>query len=250
MSPFHLHLSGTPGRPRILWLHGFLGDGSDGTALLAPLADRFEICAPDLPGHGNTPPAPRSETLRHIAGLAAGCALAAGYSMGGRLLMMAAARHPESTPPLLLESAHLGYADPAERAARRALDADRAATLRRIGLAAFLKEWYRLPLWATLPAPPERRGDPETLAAALETFSTGNQPDLRPWLRHCPRPVLWLAGGEDPAYKEQALWVAARVPRATVRILPGCGHNLHLEQPALWRECLLEFQSAPSQHEQ
>lgn len=250
MSALHLHFSGTPKRPRLLWLHGFLGDGCDGTALLAPWADHFEICCPDLPGHGQSPLLSLSDTLHQIAGLAASSTLAIGYSMGGRLLMMSAARHPGNFQKLVIESAHTGLANPADRAARRAVDAERAARLRRQGLTAFVEDWYAQPLWATLSAPPARRGDPETLAAALETFSTGNQPDLRPWLARCNSPILWLAGAADPAYKEQAHWVDTHISRARVVVVPGCGHNIHLEAPDLWRKHVMDFLTQEQQREQ
>ena len=57
-------------------------------------------------------------------------------------------------PPLVLESVGLGPADDNERAASARRDAANAARLRADGLAAFMEEWERLPLFATQRALP------------------------------------------------------------------------------------------------
>ncbi len=228
-------------KPRGLWLHGFLGDGAEGESFLGPLLDEYEIVCPDLPGHGKTDPMPLSETLAGIAELAEGRDFAAGYSMGGRLLMMAASRHPHAFRHLILESASPGYASEAERAERRRMDAQRAERLRNEGVEAFCKWWYAQPMWRTLPAPPLRHGNAAHLAGALETFSTGQQPDLRPWLMRCTSRILWLAGERDTRYVEEARWVARHVGAARVRLVPGCGHNIHAEAPERWQGAVQQF---------
>jgi len=252
---------GTPGQPRQLWLHGFLGRGENWRETLSPWAGRFEFLCPDLPGHGATPWTGEglSPTLAAIASLAKDCTLAGGYSMGGRLLMMAAARHPDAFRSLVVESASLGYADPTERASRRELDRSRADRLREIGLADFVRDWYAAPSWTSMREDPLRfaavladrsRGDASALAAALETFGPGHQPDLRQWLRYTHLPILWLAGGRDSTYVAEAEDVRQRMPRVRVAILPGAGHNAHLEQAETWRSAVHGFFQAqpPKDH--
>jgi 2-succinyl-6-hydroxy-2,4-cyclohexadiene-1-carboxylate synthase len=236
-----MNLSDTRG----LWLHGFLGEGDEGRGLFPPEDGIVpaDILCPTLPGHG-APPEPirsLSETLDHIARLASGRDWAAGYSMGGRLLMMAAARHPDAFSTLILESASLGYADPDTRAARRALDQERADRLRSVGLPAFTDWWYTLPLWKGSSPPPERSGDPEALAGALTAFSSGHQPDMRTWLRTTPCRILWLAGERDHTYVDQAKEVERIAPRVYVARIPDAGHNVHHDQPDRWREAVIPF---------
>ncbi|MCC5843128.1 MAG: alpha/beta fold hydrolase [Verrucomicrobia bacterium] len=242
---------------RGIWLHGFLGEGSDGSKLFATdsRTGRQDILRPTLPGHGSPaePICSLSQTLDHIARLASGRDWAAGYSMGGRLLMMAAARHPDAFSTLILESASLGYADPAARAARLALDQERADRLRSIGLPAFTDWWYTLPLWDGSSPPPERHGDPEALAAALTTFSSGRQPDMRTWLRTTSCRVLWLAGERDRAYAKQSKEVERIAPRVYVVRIPDAGHNIHRDQPDRWHEAVRNFLISslhPNQKEQ
>jgi pimeloyl-ACP methyl ester carboxylesterase len=47
-------VAGTPGAPKLLLLHGFPSAGHMFRDLIPPLADRFHIIAPDLPGFGNS----------------------------------------------------------------------------------------------------------------------------------------------------------------------------------------------------
>jgi 2-succinyl-6-hydroxy-2,4-cyclohexadiene-1-carboxylate synthase len=231
---------------RGLWLHGFLGDGREGNRLCSKGsldALREDIFCPTLPGHGLPPEAclSLSDTLDRIAEWAHGREWAAGYSMGGRLLMMAAARHPDAFSTLILESASLGYSDPEARKARREVDRDRADRLRAMGLPDFTEWWYALPIWKGSSPPPIRQGDPESLARALTTFSSGHQPDMRNWLRSTSCRILWLAGERDRGYVEQATEVSRIAPRVSVRIIPEAGHNIHHDQPDLWRDAVQSF---------
>lgn len=230
---------------RGLWLHGFLGNGDDGKDLFAPWAlnTDCEILCPTLPGHG-LPPQPAAsltDTLEQIAAHAQNCDWAAGYSMGARLLMMAAARHPDAFSTLILESAALGYSNPTTRETRRTLDQERAEHLRRDGLPAFTTWWYSLPLWKGSSPPPARQGDPEALANALNAFSTGRQPNMRMWLRTTSCRILWLAGEHDSAYVEQANHVTLFAPNVLVNIIPNAGHNVHHDQPDPWRNVVHTF---------
>lgn len=238
---------------RGLWLHGFMGHGAEGDALFADWKPHgVDVLCPTLPGHGFPAQPARSltATLDWIAALAAERDWAAGYSMGGRLLMMAAARHPEAFSTLILESASPGYAHPAERKTRRGVDQQRAERLRQEGLEAFTAWWYTLPLWKNASPPPPRPGDPDALAHALTTFSSGNQPDMRTWLRSTPCRILWLAGAEDSAYAERAKEIEQIAPRVYVQIIPDAAHNVHRDQTKPWRASLQHFLNPSSPKEQ
>jgi pimeloyl-ACP methyl ester carboxylesterase len=117
-------VSGDRHRPAVLFLHGFMGSGADWAAVISALDERFYCVAPDLPGHGRslglTPQAytinGAAKMLRELLdGLGISRAALAGYSMGGRLALYLALRHPEECPGLFLESASPGIEDAAER---------------------------------------------------------------------------------------------------------------------------------------
>jgi 2-succinyl-6-hydroxy-2,4-cyclohexadiene-1-carboxylate synthase len=242
MSSFHLHTF-NPGAGRTgLWLHGWMGSGAEGEALAERL--RCTLICPDLPGHGSTPLGDWTirSVVDRIAFLAAGCAWAGGYSMGARLLMMAAMAQPESFGPLALESGFWGYESADERQARRTLDAERAQDLCSRGVAAFTADWYAASMWGGY-RPTPRTGDPAELAGALEQFSSAVMPDLRPWLRTTTSPVLWLAGSRDSAYADRARWMQAHTRHSVV--LLRTGHNLHGEDPAGWSRAVRSFLDQP-----
>ena len=72
-------------RRRLILLHGLAGHGGEWAATAAALGDRFDVIAPDLPGHGGDglPPLDAPTIL-------------AGQSYGGLLAMRLAANHAET----------------------------------------------------------------------------------------------------------------------------------------------------------
>jgi 2-succinyl-6-hydroxy-2,4-cyclohexadiene-1-carboxylate synthase len=246
---FGCRYHGDPGRPAILFLHGFLGASDEFDALAAGLADAFYCIGVDLPGHGATRVDGglrryrMADTARALSGLLAalGRAEAAlvGYSMGGRLALYLAVRFPALFPRAVLIAASPGLATSAERAARRAQDRRLAEVLERDGLDPFLARWYDQPLFATLKAHPtfpqvlarRRRNDPAGLARSLRQLGTGSQPSLWPHLARIQVPLLLLVGAQDAKFVAINTEIAARCPRARLVTIPGCGHAVHLEAP-------------------
>ena len=70
-----------------------------------------------------------------------------GYSMGGRLALHLALRHPDRVGKLVLFSASPGLKTEDERTARREVDLQRAAEIEE-DLGGFLRRWYRMPLFS------------------------------------------------------------------------------------------------------
>jgi 2-succinyl-6-hydroxy-2,4-cyclohexadiene-1-carboxylate synthase len=225
----------------VLALHGWLGRGAD----WAPVAARLPVCvlAPDLPGHGASSVAPVSmdETADALVALldeqGIARAVVAGYSMGGRLALHLALRHPDRVAGLLLVAASAGLPEEGERAARRALDAERAAALR-ADPDGFLERWYAMPLFDPLDAAARARlaadrrahGNPEGWARALTAFSTGAQPWLGDRLHEIRVPTVALAGSADAKFAALARRMATAGP-LTAEVVPGAGHALLAERP-------------------
>lgn len=97
------YLEGGRAEPLIL-LHGFGGEKDDWTPIARLLTPHFRVIAPDLPGFGDSTRRPEArygvdEQLERIAEFAGVLGLdhfhLGGYSMGGYLAAMFAARHPE-----------------------------------------------------------------------------------------------------------------------------------------------------------
>lgn len=262
MSVAHWHAvrHGDPAAPTVVMLHGFLGSGADWSAVAAPLADRFHVICPDLPWHGGTGVAGGGpDSCDALADALAAwlraeglvpCALV-GYSLGGRVALHLALRHPDAARLLVLESASPGITDPAARDARRAADEALAARLEAIddnaGFDAFLADWYAQPVFASVAARPEaiaalvarrRQNDPRALATAMRRLGAGTQADLAPRLGELAMPAWWIAGELDPAYRARAETLAAAHPGIRAEIVPGAGHNVHWEAPGRYTALL------------
>ncbi|MEM9596909.1 MAG: alpha/beta fold hydrolase [Acidobacteriota bacterium] len=238
-----------PERPRLLLLHGFTGDGGSWNGVRERLGPALDVCAPDLPGHGGALEAgdpadlpPSFEAMVDLLAehLGADGAAMAGYSLGARLALGLAVRHPDRVRSLVLVGVRPGL-DPEQRAGRAGADDALARRLETEGLEAFIDRWEHLPLFATqrrLPAvhqEDQRRRrlakDPGGLAWALRVLSPGRMPDLRPALGGLPMPVQLLVGEEDRTFLGLARAMERALPRAEVTAVPGCGHNLLLEAP-------------------
>lgn len=211
--------------------------------LLAATADVVVI---DGPGHGRShhddADLPTAANLMTEVG---GRAVYIGYSMGGRVALHAALQNPQLVDGLVLIGATAGLEDPAERAARRALDAELAAGLLRDGLDRFMDRWLASPLFAglddTQAAKPQRlKNRPEGLAASLNNCGTGTQEPLWDRLGELEMPVLIVAGEQDEKFTKLGRRMAEAMTNSSVDVLiiPGT-HAVHLEEPELTAESIL-----------
>src|SRR5713101_298307 len=116
------------GRPLIL-LHGGLMSNETFGAVLPQLAERHQVIAPDLQGHGRTADIDRPIDVRlmadDIAALVDHLRLEkpdlVGYSLGGGVAFFTAAKYPEKVRKLVMASAHINSdAMPAEMRAQQA----------------------------------------------------------------------------------------------------------------------------------
>lgn len=231
--------------PPVLLLHGFLGRGADWYAVAHRLARRFRLLTPDLPGHGRALRLPDAAyTMDGAADAlvvtldAADVARAAvvGYSMGGRLALHLALRHPERVARLVLLGASPGLRTASARADRRRLDNARAGEIRH-DLSGFVERWYRMPLFASLSEAQRARlvrrrarNRPAELARSLAGMGTGVQPSHWEHLRAVRVGAWAVAGSEDAKFVALARAMAQAGPFRT-EIVRDAGHALIEEAP-------------------
>lgn len=258
MSGIHVECRGH-GAPLVL-LHGFTGSGRSMAGLADALGDEYRACMPDLPGHGLSVGAGRAgydfdrsvdALVTAVESAGAACAHWLGYSMGARLALGCAVRHPGRVASLVLIAGRAGIADRAERASRRAADDRLAARIEAIGTAAFVDEWLAQPLFATLQKlGPELlaaqraarlANDPFELAASLRGLGPAAQPPLFEQLPGVTVPVLLVVGALDTRFAAVARDLARRLPHAEVCEIAGAGHAVHVEQPAALVSAVSDF---------
>jgi len=244
--------------PALMLLHGYTGSGSSMAGIARAFQGEYETLAPDLPGHGRSVFAAECGFDDCLGDLAATLESTGhrrahwlGYSLGARLALGCAVRHPGSVASLVLLAGRAGIADPDERATRRRADDALATRIEAQGIGVFVDEWLAQPLFASL-----RRLGPEFLArersarlandahglaASLRRLGPGAQPSLFDALPDVKVPVLLVAGALDTRFVELAHELARRLPRAEVRAIPDAGHAAHVERPDAFNDAVRDF---------
>jgi 2-succinyl-6-hydroxy-2,4-cyclohexadiene-1-carboxylate synthase len=257
----------------LVLLHGFTGSGQGMAEIAQSLERDYETIVLDLPGHGRSADLVRADTdgfYECVDDLVATLESAGhrqahwlGYSMGARLALGCAVRHPGSVASLVLLGGRAGIADPIERAARCREDAVLAARVECVGVETFVDEWLAQPMFASL----RRRGarflaeqrrqrlgnSARGLADSLRRLGPGAQPPLFDALPRVDVPVLLVAGELDRKFVALAHDLAGRLPRAEICEVAGAGHAAHLEQPEAFVHAVRDFlrratAPAPSVH--
>ena len=173
-----------------------------------------------------------------------GKVILAGYSMGARLALGLALRHPDRIEKLVLASGTAGLEDARERASRVAEDERLARSIEKDGVPAFIQKWEQHPTLASLrpyaaQLRPERLSHTASgLASALRQLGTGAQPSYWNKLAALKVPVLVLAGVDDAKFLALGRRMHKLFPDSELRELSNCGHAPHLERPEAFLEAL------------
>jgi 2-succinyl-6-hydroxy-2,4-cyclohexadiene-1-carboxylate synthase len=213
----------------LLLFGGFMGDAADWDGFLEAFSRRQE-------SRGITPVirnAPYAETGEPPGETPF---LLCGYSMGARVAL-ALSGHPFCCG-LLSVSGSPGIRDEAEREARAVADELLARRMESLSgeevFREFLREWWAQPVFrgSTLDESARERlvrsrlrRNPSELAAVLRRFGPAFMPSLWDRWESLPVPKLAVAGENDPKYAALAREMGDHV------IIPGCGHQIPLEQP-------------------
>ncbi len=236
---------------RLTMLHGFTQTGACFGPLAEALALHRRVLTPDLPGHGTASRSARLDCSGAADELAERCGRGdwLGYSLGGRIALHVALRHPGVVERLVLLSTTAGIDDPAARAARAALDRRRADHVQALGVQRFLAEWLAMDMFSAL-EPWARFADERALntsaglAGSLRSCGTGSMAPLWDRLAELDMPVLLLVGSLDEPYIEAARRIAAAVgPKAQLEIVAGAHHAVHLEDSATVTRIIESFLS-------
>lgn len=239
----------------LIALHGFTESDEIWTDILAPMSGAVPFLCPLLPGHGGKP-CPASITIPGLADELAQRFSSQpvdliGYSMGGRIALQWALRHPASVRRLVLISCNPGLRDADERSLRHQRDERLAQILEEDGIGPFVAWWEANPTLRTAKKLPRANDeilrsrrlnqDPNGLAGALRQLGAGPMPDLWQLLPGLNIPTLLIAGAADARYCDVMREMSALIPNARLHVVADSGHAVHREQPQHLLGLIREF---------
>jgi pimeloyl-ACP methyl ester carboxylesterase len=221
------------------------------------LEQEFRVIAFDLRGTGGSSRTHEWATTRRLAGdalrvldeLDVAEADVFGLSLGGMIATWLSIIAPSRVRKLCIASAPARGVDLERSGLRRALHL----------LHCFARREVELHLVQHSLSPGFRRRNPELLRNIADTLARNPSPrgslfelalasmlhDTEGKLNRICAPTLVLAGQNDKLLGIDRSRVLARaIPRATFEVIPGCGHDLTLEQPHATAERLVRFLQA------
>ncbi|MCL1075688.1 2-succinyl-6-hydroxy-2,4-cyclohexadiene-1-carboxylate synthase [Shewanella dokdonensis] len=246
--------TGDKQQPKLVLLHGFLGNGSDWLPLLPQLSQHFYCIAIDLPGHGNSGaqlvPEPGFKAtvellLQTLDHLGVNRFHLLGYSLGGRIALHVAQMVPQRLLSLHLESCHPGLLTVADKEQRAVNDTQWATRLAQLPLPQFLTLWYQQPVFAELSADERARliqrrshQSHEGLLAMFRATSLAWQQDLHQLPTSCGCPVHYYYGQQDAKFSALAQRWQTR-SNIHCHAIAAAGHNSHQANPQQFLAALL-----------
>jgi pimeloyl-ACP methyl ester carboxylesterase len=223
--------------PALVLLHGLGGSRATFRPVLAPLAERFRVIAPDIRGHGesDTPGGEwtTADVARDVPRLLSALGIArahlVGFSVGGVLAMELAATDATTIETLVLAStasegnrrAGDHYLELADKAEREGGEAVRNA---------FIED-----------LPEVTAPDGTGFAKLARCMARLAVEPITPRLCRIRCPVLILAGERDFLGPKAPAILAREMPHAKLEIVAGAGHALHLEQPERFVQTIVDF---------
>jgi 3-oxoadipate enol-lactonase len=241
------------GSPLFL-LHSLLSDRASFDAVVPQLSKSFRVVVPELPGFGQSQAASgdftavadrMAEAVKDASGGADAIVLGNGY--GGFVALQMAIRHPSLATKLVLADCGAAFSEPGREAFRNMAAASRARGLAAITDTA-MRRLFAPEFQAQHPdlmrdrREAFLRTDPDVFRAACDALAVF---DLRPQLAEVRVPVLVLVGEHDEATPPpMSHELAAGLPNARLKIIPGCAHVPQLQSPELFLEAIGDFLAA------
>jgi 2-succinyl-6-hydroxy-2,4-cyclohexadiene-1-carboxylate synthase len=219
--------------PLVVFVPGFMQRGEAWAPVAGRVAERYPTLCLDFATHT------LDERLAELRAAAPAGSVVVGYSLGGRLALLLAAREPGRIGALVTVGSSAGIDDPAERERRRASDEELAAWIEGASIEAVVERWEAQPVFAdqspelvAAQRPGRLAHRPYDLATLLRSAGQGAVPPVWHALPSLQAPLLAIAGERDERYVAAAARIAELAPYGRSLVVEGAGHAAHLERPA------------------
>ena len=248
--------------PPIVFLHGLGASHVTWQENIGPLAERFTVYAPDIPGHGDsvkygveyTTDSGVAFALGFLDAVGAPAAALAGSSMGGLIALLTALRHPDRvTHLLLINSAGFGreiapylrlmslpllgelLEGPPHRSAK-------AMMLMVFGRHKERPEALFQDLVRTRSLPGGRAAVLKSLRQGVNVFGVKRPHRLLYRLRELTMPLMIVWGARDPVFPAGHAHAAAEsAPGRRLLFFPDAGHWPHMEEAERFNAAVTAF---------
>jgi pimeloyl-ACP methyl ester carboxylesterase len=242
-------------KPTLVFVHGYLGGSLQWKNQVAAFSRHFNVITPDLPGYGlnNKSQAPES-----IGGFAAYVLEQldkqgidhfhlVGHSMGGMIVQEMVSRAPLRVEKLVLYGTGPvgimpGRFESIEESKQRLINEGVESNARRISAKWFVHgtDYCSYQECADIAI----QASPQAALAGLTAMEGWSGTAS---LSGIASPTLVLWGDRDQSYQwalPEKLW--REIPDASLSVVPGCSHAVHLEKPQLFNAILLDFLATAS----
>jgi 3-oxoadipate enol-lactonase len=240
--------------PALFLFHSLLSDRASFDAVAPTLSESFRVIVPELPGFGASKPvdgglAAVADRMAQAVkdGAGDGGAIVLGNGYGGFVALQMAIRHPGIASRFIFADCGAAFSEGGRQAFRNMAAASQAKGLQAITDVAMRRLFAPEFQEAHPDLMRDRREaflktDPEVFRAACNALA---ELDLRPELKKVAVPALVLDGEHDEATPPpMSHELAAGLPDARLKILPGCAHVPQLQSPEMFLATIGDFLTA------
>lgn len=243
------HLRGGSGFPLVL-VHGYLGGAAAWETQVWELAERFDVIAPELTGFGGSIDGQSCisingfarQILDFLSDIDVERFHLLGHSMGGMIAQHMAVSAPERVVNLVCYGTGSRGVMPDRfetiDMSRERFRVDGVKTTARHIVATWFMDGENAEGYSACIGLGENV-TPQTAMAGLSAMEAWDGRSALPDI-HQPTLVLW--GDSDQSYgwsQPEALWHG--ISGSNLAVMPGCGHNAHMEKPELFNAIVENF---------
>lgn len=240
-------------KPTLVFVHGYLGGSLQWSDQVEAFSEHFNVVTPDLPGYGLNNSLQSPDTiggyaeyvLKELDQQSIDSFHLLGHSMGGMIVQEMVARAPARVNKLILYGTGPigvmpGRFESIEESKKRLISEGVESSARRISAKWFVDgaDSHAYQGCADIAV----LASAQAAAAGLSAMEAWSGRDA---LTKVASETLVLWGDRDKSYLwplPEELW--QKIPDASLSVVAGCSHAVHLEKPELFNAILLDFVSA------